>query len=465
MASATPFGGEPGGPPAAAGGLPGRLDAFLAGLRDADVPVALADALTARRAVGLVDWRDRAQVREALAACVLDRPGHRATFDALFDVYFPASLAGEPGPRAPGDLMADVAAAVAAGDADAMRRLADEAVATFGTVARRDGTTGYRSNRVTREIKPGGLLRRMREAEGLPAFGEDGHDLDTRLRDSELARSIRWWQQAVDGAVRRRLADADGLEPAAASLGEPLPEDRELLRVSVDEERQVRAAVRPLARRLAARLATRQRRARRGRLDARATMRRSLDTGGVPIDPVMARRRPHRPELVLVCDVSGSVAAFARFTLLLCHAVQGQIGRVRSFAFVDALDEVTTLFAADDAGDAIERLSTEARVVRFDGRSDYRAAFAGLERDYPDAVTPRSTVIVLGDGRNNDRASGADDLALLAGRAQRLYWLNPEPRPEWGTGDSLVGTYARHTDRMVECRTLRQLAAFVETVA
>lgn len=447
------------------GGLPGRLDAFLAGLRDADVPVALADALDARRAVGLIDWRSRAQVREALAACVLDRPGHRATFDRLFDVYFPASLAPPPGPREPGDLMADVAAAVAGGDVAAMRRLADEAVGTFGTVARRDGTTGYRSNRVTREIKPAGLLRRMSEAEGLAAPGEEGDDLDARLRRAELARQVRAWQQAVEEAVRRRAADADGVEPTARSLGEPLPEDRDLLRVPTDELDEVRAAVRPLARRLAARLASRQRRARRGQLDARRTLRRAMSTGGVPIDPVVARRRPHRPELVLVCDVSSSVAAFARFTLLLCHAIQGQIGRVRSFAFVDALDEITELFATDEAGDALQRLSSEAAVVRFDGRSDYRAALTALRRDHPDAITPRTTVIVLGDARNNDRRSGADQLALLAGRAKRLYWLNPEPRAEWDTGDSLAGAYARHTDRMVECRTLRQLSAFVETVA
>lgn len=450
------------GQPARDGGLPGQVEAFLAGLRSADVPVAMADALDARRALGVIDWRQRWQVREALAACVLDQPGHRATFDRLFDVYFPASPGAEAGPREPGDLLDALAAAITEGDTEAMQRLADEAVATFGAVARRDGLIGYQGHRVTRAVKPGGLRRRLLEAEGL---SDDVEDLDARLRRAEVDRSVQAWQDAVEEAVRRRLAEVDGAERTARSLGEPLPEDRDLLRVSAAEADAVRAAVRPLARRLAARLASKQRRARRGQLDARRTLRHSMTTGGVPIDPVLARRRPHRPELVLVCDVSSSVAEFARFTLMLCHAIQGQMARVRSFAFVDALDEITGLFAGDDAEEAFTRLSTDARVVRFDGRTDYRAAFAGLDRDYRDAITPRSTVIVLGDARNNYRPAGSDELAVLAGRAKRLYWLNPEPRAQWDGGDSLAGAYARHADQMVECRTLRQLAGFVETLA
>lgn len=443
------------------GGLPGRVEAFLAGLRGSGVPVAMADALDARRALGVIDWRERWQVREALAACVLDQPGHRATFDRLFDVYFPASLGAEAGPREPGDLLDALAAAITGGDTDAMQRLADEAVATFGAVARRDGLIGYQGQRVTRAVKPGGLRRRLLEAEGLA----DDEDLDARLRRAEIDRHVQAWQEAVEEAVRRRMAEVDGAERAARSLGEPLPEDRDLLRVSAAEADAVRAAVRPLARRLAARLATKQRRARRGQLDARRTLRSAMSTGGVPINPVLARRRPHRPELVLVCDVSSSVAEFARFTLMLCHAIQGQMARVRSFAFVDALDEITGLFAAHDAEDAVARLSADARVVRFDGRTDYRAAFAGLDRDYHDAITPRSTVIVLGDARNNYRPAGTDELAVLAGRAKRLYWLNPEPQAQWDGGDSLAGAYGRHADQMVECRTLRQLAGFVETLA
>jgi uncharacterized protein with von Willebrand factor type A (vWA) domain len=450
-----------GGSPGWDDGLPARVESFLTGLRAADVPVAMADALDARRALGVIDWRERWQVREALAACVMDQPGHRGTFDRLFDVYFPASLGAEAGPREPGELLDALASAIIGGDTERMHQLADEAVATFGAMARRDGLTGYASHRVTRTVKPGGLRRRLLEVEGRP----DDDDLDTRLRRAEVDRAVQAWQNAVEEAVRRRLAEVDGAEQAARSLGEPLPEDRDLLRVSAAEAAAVRVAVRPLARRLAARLASKQRRARRGQLDALRTLRAAMTTGGVPIEPVLARRRPQRPELVLVCDVSSSVAEFARFTLLLCHAIQGQMVRVRSFAFVDALDEITALFADDDAEDAFARLWAEARVVRFDGRTDYRAAFAALDRDYHDAITPRSTVIVLGDARNNYRAAGADELAALADRAKRLYWLNPEPRAQWDGGDSLAGAYARHADQMVECRTLRQLAGFIETLA
>jgi uncharacterized protein len=223
--------------------------------------------------------------------------------------------------------------------------------------------------------------------------------------------------------------------------------------------------VQPLARKLATRLAVKRKRARDGRLDVRRTLRASLATGGVPAAPAFKARHVHRPELVVLCDVSGSVAAFARFTLLLCHALQGQFSRVRSFAFIDTVDEVTALLAAGDPVEAISGLAAKADLVRLDGHSDYGHAFERFLGVYGDAVTPRSTVLVLGDARNNYRAANAWALAEVHRRARRVYWLNPEPVVSWDSGDSIAGTYARHCDRMVECRTLRQLAAFVEQIA
>jgi hypothetical protein len=190
-------------------------------------------------------------------------------------------------------------------------------------------------------------------------------------------------------------------------------------------------------------------------------VRASLGTGGVPLVTRHRPHRPHKPELVVLCDVSGSVAGFAHFTLMLTAALREQFTRVRAFAFVDTTDEVTRLFrpGADLAG-AVARLSREADVVAWDGHSDYGRALEAFAERWPDAVGPKTSLLVLGDGRNNYRDPGLPTLRRLVGKSRHAYWLNPEPRRLWGSGDSAALTYA-DTIEMVECRTAAQLAEFV----
>lgn len=364
----------------------------------------------------------------------------------------------EPG-RDVADLLAELVQAVLDGDDDAVDRLGREALGTFGAVQERDGSTSWFVYRVFRQINTAGVLRRLVGEAGLT-----GDDLADRLARDDFEARLRRFRGAVEAEARRRLAARRGAEQVARTLVRTLPEDRNLLRVGADEEAAMRRAVGPLARRLASRLAVRRRRARDGRLDVGRTLRAAMSTGGVPLDPAFRRRRPHRPEVVLLCDVSGSVSAFARFSLLFTAALHGQLSRVRSFAFVDALDEVTDLFAGDPA-EGLRRLASEARVVGADGRSDYGAALAALLERHPDAVTPRTTLLILGDARNNHRPVNAWALAELRRRAKHVYWLNPEPAASWDTGDSVMSRYAVHTDATVECRNLRQLAAFVEALA
>jgi hypothetical protein len=221
---------------------------------------------------------------------------------------------------------------------------------------------------------------------------------------------------------------------------------------------------RPLARRLARRLAMKRRHARRGRLDVRRTVRASLSTGGVPFDTRFKHRSIHRPELFLLCDISGSVAAFARFTLMFVHAFQAQFSRVRSFVFVDTLDEVTHLFHEEDFLVAVDRMQSEADVVWLDGHSDYGTSFERFWSANQSAITPRASVLILGDARNNYRESASWVVKEMRKKAKRLYWLNPEPTMYWDTGDSIAAEYARHADGMIEVRNLRQLEEFIARV-
>src|SRR5439155_6898628 len=181
---------------------------------------------------------------------------------------------------------------------------------------------------------------------------------------------VRGFRSEVDAEVRRRLAEHRGPEAVARHSVRPLPEDLEFVRATRDGIAQLRRAIRPLAGKLATRLAMKRKHARRGRLDVRRTMRHSLSTGGVPFDTRYRHRTPHKPELFLLCDISGSVSAFARFTLMFVHAFQAQFARVRSFVFVDTIDEVTGFFEHEDFVDAVERMNAQASVVWLDGHSD-----------------------------------------------------------------------------------------------
>ena len=236
------------------------------------------------------------------------------------------------------------------------------------------------------------------------------------------------------------------------------------MRASAAQLDEMREAVRPLVRRLAARLRLRRQSARTGRVDMRRTARRSVATGGVPLDVVYRRPRAHKPEVFSLCDVSGSVADFAGFTLTLISALADELAGTRTFAFVDAVDEITELVQRPAPVEPWQILQ-RGRVIGADGHSDYGTVLADFwDRYGRTGLTHRSTVVIAGDARTNYRPERADQLAHIARRVRAVYWLDPEPRPEWDTTDSALGAYAPYCDRVFEVRSLRQLAAAVEAI-
>ena len=190
-------------------------------------------------------------------------------------------------------------------------------------------------------------------------------------------------------------------------------------------------------------------------------MRRSLSSGGVPLDPVFRRPRPSKPDIYVLADISGSVAEFARFTISLLRATKGEFSKIRLFVFVDGIDEVTTIL--DEAVTLAPRnLLYRTDAIAADGHSDYGRVFARFWHRYGDSsLDPRSTVIITGDARNNYRGSGLEAFDAIAARVRKLYWLNPEPRNSWDTTDSIVSTYASRCHGVYEVRNLRQLGEFV----
>jgi hypothetical protein len=447
-------------------GLVDRTVSFVEALRGVGVPVSLAESLDAVRAMGTVDLLDREALRAAFAATTVKRPTHRAAFDGLFDLYFPpaagtpvaVAAAGEAGVAEAADAtaMRDLLARLLLdGDDAALRRFAQLAVESLGRADAQPGRQSYFSYRVLRALSPETLMARL-----LAALAPQSPFEEAVARQT-LTERLRRFEELVDAEVRRRLAEERGVDAVARTSLKGLPEHVDFVRAGAADLAELRRTVLPLARRLATRLAARRRQGERGRLDFRRTVRASLATGGVPVETYHRRRRPHRPELVILCDVSGSVSAFARFTLMLAYTLREQFAKVRAFAFIDTCDEVTDFFAGGDFGEAMRRLSEEAQLVWFDGHSDYGHSFEVFAERYADAVGPRTSLLVLGDARNNYRATGAAALASVVKRAKHAYWLNPEPRAYWDSGDSAVSQYAALVDEMVECRNAEQLQAFV----
>ncbi len=452
------------------------LTGFVAELRAAGLPVALTESLDALAAVRHVDLGDRVAFKAALAATLVKRQEHRAVFDTVFEVWFSlraaSALAGTAVPvadEAPLDdaaLAQLVADAVENGDADALAALARLAVARFGGMdTGRQVGASYHLHQAWRRLDVDGALARLLGAAAAPDDGAPPGLLEHRLRGDEYRANVDRLRTEVEAEVRRRLVSERGAAAVARSLRRPLPEDVDFMHATREEMAALRRALLPLSRRLAVRLARRRRHRRRGSLDFRSTVRHSLSYGGVPAEPQFRHPRPAKPEIMVVADVSGSVAAFARFTLQFVHALSGQFSRVRSFVFVDGIDEVTRLFeGADDLAHAIQRVNTEADVIWAEGHSDYGHALTVFWERWGAELTPRTTVVVLGDARNNYHAPAAWAVGEVGRRARHLWWLNPEPRSYWDTGDSVISTYAAHCDGVYECRNLRQLERFVERI-
>jgi uncharacterized protein len=466
------------------------LQGFVHELRAAGLPVSMTENLDAMRAVEHVDIAERDVFKAALGATLVKHHNHWKAFETVFDVYFSLyspgvdddsdlgdfgdfeGLMGESGAGGGGgqvtreELAQMLIDALMRMDRDELRRLAAMAVTQFAGMepGRPVGGTYY-LYRTLRQLDlddlSARLMGRARDQGEVP----EGV-LETRLQEEEFQSRLRQLRQLVEEEIRRRLVADRGMEAMARTLRKPLPEDVDFMHASREEMLALQRAIYPLTRALAARLAQRRRRRHRGSLDFRRTVRASLSYGGVPAEPRFRHPHPSKPEIMVVADISGSVASFARFTLQFVHAMASQFSKVRSWVFIDGIDEVTRFFhETEDIGEAVHKVNTEADVVWVDGHSDYGHAFTVFHDRHLREITHKTSVILLGDARNNYHASQAWVVSDIQKRARHVYWLNPEPRGYWDTGDSIISDYASYCDGVYECRNLRQLERFVATVA
>ncbi|WP_162602530.1 VWA domain-containing protein [Nocardioides daejeonensis] len=407
-----------------------------------------------------IELASRPAVRAALRASLVKDSSHEVLFQRAFEAVFvrarsdvPSDSGGrgmDPAPEPGRDALLDsVAHALREGDGAALDDALDVVIQRFSANGDDGRSAGHHTQRVLRRMSVPDLYRRYLEA-GEETDGTTA--AEARVAMEQLSRRLT-------DLLSGRLRDGEGVH---AQQWED-PEDRALLRAGADELAAMRATIRPLARRLATRLGAQHRSGGSG-LDMRKTIRASMSTGGVPVRPALHQRRPSRPDVLVLCDVSGSTAQFAPFTLTLLNAFQEEFRHLRSFAFIDGIVEITGLLAAGPGVIDPHHLLTRRGLIAQDGRSDYARALTTFLKDWGSVVSARTTVIIAGDARSHEHAPATAMVAELRYRARRLYWLNPEPRTEWDTLDSRASEYAAQCTDAFAVATIRQLATAVTQI-
>jgi uncharacterized protein with von Willebrand factor type A (vWA) domain len=327
-----------------------------------------------------------------------------------------------------------------------MADLARLAVAALGGQGETSGVIGVDVQRIRRTLD-----LRQQSSQREPAE----EDLDRE----NLRRFEAYLRRELERALIHRT---ESLPPA-----KPLAEyDRALPGGPLQDLAQVHRVVAQLKRRLATSGHEQRGRKRSRVVDVRRTMRASLETGGVPLRLRFRAKRPRRPEIYVLCDVSTSVTSASVFFLSVLHALHDAFRKLRSFAFVERIDEVTEIFERERTFQAVsQKIAREAGVADVSGYTDYGRVWMEFLAQVSDDLDPRSTVIVLGDARTNGREPHAPLFGRVADLAGRTFWLNPEPRLYWNYGDSVMAAYEPYCDGVFECWTTKQLEQFVNVIA
>lgn len=446
--------------------VPDRVLGLAEELRRSGAKISVAEATDALEAILEIPLESRIAFKAALSATLVKEAGHRREFDKLFNIFFPL-IRRSSGPSQTDDgsgrpeLRERLTRAIREMDPDALRAIAEEAVEQEADIDPDvDIDDEHYRYRALRNMDLEDLIRRLVDEE---VEGKGMSALQRKLIEEDFGERMARFNEEVAEEIQRRRRQGMDLEKQIMRTRRKPPEEVDFLWAKESDLEDMRRALFHLGRRLALTLSNKRRKAARGRLDMRRTIRRSLSCGGVMLEPRFRRPSVGKPELWVLCDISGSMRSFARFTLELIYTISTNFQRVRSFVFIDSLDEITDkLSVAGDLSEALERIDAEAKVVEFDGQSWYGNSFMQFWGRYGRELTPKASVLVLGDARNNFRTSGAQVLMNVKSKVRRVWWLNPEPREHWGSSDSITAEFGPHVDAMYEVRNLRQLEAFVK---
>lgn len=454
---------------------------FVSAARRAGLRLSPVEAIDAQRAAMAVGVERRGDLKDALRAVLVKDAEQLQTFERAFEAFFRADGRGQGNLfdrlRSQGFTEDEVRALTEMLEQLAHTQEGDSSIASIvsggGALDRLLALAGKSAHLdlMQSPMQVGFYTQRMLESAGMPRAQTDLLAIRGRLRDALGDRG-----DALADAVAAELENFRGLARSHVheefkrrngSLYENLRrqqlDERSFATLRPDEIDQITLEVKRLAERLKGALAIRRRRQRRGHLDVRRTLRAAHRTGGLPFVPAFRRRRRERPKLVLLCDVSDSVRSVARFLLIFAYAVQEAFSRTRSFVFVSDLGETTELFKEHSVEHAIQ-LAYGGSIISVAANSNYGCAFGMFEDLHRDVVDHHTTVVVIGDGRNNYNDPNPSALAAIQRRAGRVLWMNPEPPGAWGFGDSAMRIYEPFTTRVMTVHNLETLRDAVDAL-
>jgi uncharacterized protein with von Willebrand factor type A (vWA) domain len=432
------------------------LEKFLTALRGAEVEVSPAEAIDAHRTVAAVGYGDRTLLKDALCAALAKTSDEVRRFDDCFDLFFDrdalrerpreASIEGAP------EVTLPLAHVLLDGDEGALAQTMERAANATGAANIRYAT------------QRGLMTRRILDQMGL----RDLETLIARLKaggsapEAALAARLEAGRTYLFEEARQYIARQ--FELYARAAGEQLREEflrkTGLFAIQQRDFDRMRRIVRRMAKRLATRYDRRRKHTKRGVLDVRRTLRRSMPHDGIPFETVWKQTRIERPKIVVICDVSQSVAAAAQFLLLFLYSLNEVIATLRAFAFSSHLIEVSAILEERTVELAIPEILEK---IGF-RPTDYGQALADFDAAFMDKLDRKTTVIILGDGRSNNADPRIDLMRRLHDRSKSVIWLNPEPETFWGSGDSEMLRYRTFCHLARTCTTVEDLERIIDDV-
>ena len=462
-----------------------KLVEFANLLRENGVRVSLAETLDAFGAAEVTGLAEREEFRAALRATMVKRATELPTFEELFDLYFSGlgeiiKQAGQAVQQAlsmsdqefqkfleeveqmlkkEGKKLSDLAKQLLQNQSGKMEK------------AIREAARAVKLNNIERTIEENYFARALARELGLDKIEQEIRQLRDELQKMDLSDAMK---ARMEEYLERRLKALDDIIRRYVRMEREkrdlkTREEQHLNRIaeksfyylSEEEIRQMNEAVQRLAQRLKNVISVRRKRAKKGRFDIKRTLRKNLEYGGIPFKLKFEQRKKEKPQVVILCDVSDSVRNASRFMLEFVYSLQDLYSRVRSFIFVSDIGEVTEHFRSNDVREALD-IALKGDIINVYAHSNFGHAFRTFVGDHINAVNKRTTVIVLGDARNNYNLPHDWCLREIKQRAKRLIWLNPESRNTWGFGDSEMDRYSPHCDLVEECRNLNQLYHVVD---
>jgi uncharacterized protein len=445
-----------------------NLHRFFRAARGAGVRLSPAESIDAMRAVADVGFSDRGILRDTLLLTLAKSEDEKKALGDCFDLFFSSPEATQPAaanensPEGEGaeSEPSEASGDQPAGDLGALARmlLSQDRAEIAAAIA--SAASAASLSEIRYFTQRGLFSARILALMGIQQLRDDLDNL--AATNPSQAERLAALAEGLRDTVREAVSQALLLygREETENLRNEILRNAPLSRIEPRQVEQMRALIRQIARRLRERYSKPRKRQRRGHLDVRRTIRRNVAWGSIPFLTAWKRKRRDRPKIVAICDVSGSVARVSDFFLLLIHSLHEVVSDVRSFAFSGDLIEVSDILKAKSPEEAMKDIMSK---VGF-GSSDYGNSFADFEKNFMNSITPKTTVIVLGDARSNNLDPRADILRRIGERSKRLVWLNPEGRMAWGWGDSEMPRYSTFCTVVRQCATAQQLERAVSDV-